>query len=65
MTEQWLPIPGEDGYDVSDRGRVRCWWVHWSNPRRLASEPKLLAQSTQREVLAEAYGLLSRMAVGS
>lgn len=25
MTEEWKPIPGFEGYDVSDQGRVRSW----------------------------------------
>lgn len=23
--EEWRPIEGFDGYEVSDQGRVRCW----------------------------------------
>jgi len=26
MEEQWKPIPGFEGYEVSDRGRVRSYW---------------------------------------
>lgn len=25
MKEKWLPVPGFDGYEVSDQGRVRSW----------------------------------------
>ena len=28
MTEHWKPVPGYDGYDVSDRGRVRSYYAY-------------------------------------
>lgn len=34
--EQWRKIPGLDGYEISNRGRVRSW-KHWSAP-----EPRVL-----------------------
>lgn len=27
MSERWLPVVGCPGYDVSDAGRVRSWWI--------------------------------------
>lgn len=40
MRERWLSVPGHDGYEVSDLGRVRSWRGRW---RR--TEPRLLRQS--------------------
>ena len=39
--EEWLPVPGtEDGYEVSDRGRVRRLPVDWwGEPRIMAGAP--------------------------
>lgn len=34
--EQWRKIPGLDGYEISNRGRVRSW-KHWTAP-----EPRVL-----------------------
>lgn len=38
MAERWRPIPGHDGYDVSDLGRVRSWlsWRGLPVPRVLS-----------------------------
>ena len=35
VEEMWKPIDGFDGYEISDQGRVRSWWV--------GDEPRLLA----------------------
>jgi hypothetical protein len=48
--EAWKPVPGFDGYEVSDLGRVRSWW--WSVGHRgmaLADRPqRVLAPSLRR-----------------
>ncbi len=31
--EQWKPIPGYDGYEVSDQGRVRSFWKQAGRPQ--------------------------------
>lgn len=43
--ERWLPVPGWDGYEVSDIGRVRSWWVRWGRSGRRANRPTLLSPS--------------------
>ncbi len=40
--EQWAPIPGTEGYEVSDRGNVRSWWTRRSNQKVRADEPRTL-----------------------
>lgn len=45
MIERWLPVPGyDDGYEVSDLGRVRSIdrWVHQSNGVRRLFKGKVL-----------------------
>lgn len=37
-TERWLPIPGFDGYDVSDQGRIRSW--------KRSPGPRIMKQTT-------------------
>lgn len=41
MTEQWKPVAGFDGYEVSDLGRVRSWkmYHHDPGPRFLTPSP--------------------------
>lgn len=38
MSERWLPVPGYDGYEVSDLGQVRSW-----HPWRGTPVPRILA----------------------
>lgn len=38
--ERWLPIPKFQGYEVSDMGRVRSWWV--PGHHQLSKTPYLL-----------------------
>lgn len=38
--EQWLPIPGFPGYDVSDLGKVRSYWVQNVHPSRVSDTPQ-------------------------
>lgn len=41
--EVWKPIPDADGYEVSDRGRVRTYYWRnrwWPEPRLLALTPR-------------------------
>jgi len=53
MNEQWLPIPGYDGYDASDQGRIRSWKKrgsgfggdHWGTCKN--SPPKTLKPGTK------------------
>lgn len=40
--EQWHPIPGHPGYELSSHFRARCWFLHGSRSRRLSPEPHLL-----------------------
>lgn len=44
--EQWRPIPGADGYEVSDQGRVRSYKLNQSASR---TTPKVLAQRLTRQ----------------
>lgn len=40
--EQWRPIPGFPGYDVSDQGRVRSWHTWRGRPGpRLLKRPRM------------------------
>lgn len=42
--EIWRPIVGADGYEVSDQGRVRSWWMRGGKPTRVrADEPRILS----------------------
>ncbi len=34
MSEQWRPIAGFDGYEISDQGRVRSWRGMGRRPQR-------------------------------
>lgn len=43
--ERWVPIPGYEGYEVSDLGRVRSWRARWA-PR---TSPLVLAPGVQRD----------------
>ena len=40
MKELWVPIPGFEGYDVSNLGRIRSWRTHRGQPG-----PRLLRTS--------------------
>lgn len=40
--ERWLPVADCEGYDASDRGRVRSWWKRgWQ--RGLMPEPRIMS----------------------
>ena len=39
----WRPVPGWEGYEVSDDGRVRSWRMHGFAVGRRAVEPRVLA----------------------
>lgn len=41
MTERWKPIPGFEGYEVSDHGRVRSYWKRKSLGIGLGSQSVL------------------------
>lgn len=44
--ENWKPIPGYDGYEVSDLGRVRSYRVKGGGgPNRLRADPRPLKQT--------------------
>lgn len=45
MTEEWRPVVGFEGYDVSDQGRVRSWRT---NAGKLGLTCRLLRPSGQR-----------------
>jgi hypothetical protein len=40
VRERWLPVPGHDGYEVSDRGRLRSYRDRQGHPRET---PRLLS----------------------
>lgn len=40
--EEWRPIAGYEGYDVSDWGRVRSYWVRHGRDVRLVPDSKLM-----------------------
>lgn len=46
MTEQerWVPVPGFDNYEVSDRGRVRSFKLYWGS-----RGPRMLTLSTRKD----------------
>ena len=48
MTEEWRPIQGADGYEVSNLGRVRCWRPipHTAPP---PTEPRIVKPSVNRK----------------
>lgn len=52
--ESWLPIPGHEGYEVSDFGRVRSWHKLGMPPRgaaawtRVADRPRILHGAKHR-----------------
>jgi hypothetical protein len=52
MIEQWRPIAGADGFEVSDQGNVRTWWDRatrsCARQRRAESKPVRLTQITPR-----------------
>lgn len=42
--EEWRPVAGSHGYEVSDQGRVRSWWKRGGLPvRQLADCPHILS----------------------
>jgi HNH endonuclease len=43
-SERWLPVRGFPGYDVSDWGRVRSYWVRGCRPR-IGDNPSILQGS--------------------
>lgn len=43
MTEEWRPVVGYDGYEVSDLGRVRSYRRPGRGSARLADEPRPIA----------------------
>jgi hypothetical protein len=44
-TETWKPIPGYDGYEVSDLGRVRSWQCH-ATSKVVPTVPHILRPGT-------------------
>jgi HNH endonuclease/NUMOD4 motif len=42
-TENWVGLVQFPGYDVSDLGRVRSYWIAGSHPQRMTSEPETLS----------------------
>lgn len=51
--ESWRPIPGYEGYEASDRGRVRSWRKAGPGLGRRSEQPKVLRPKVDR------YGYLS------
>jgi hypothetical protein len=48
MRERWLPVAGYDGYEVSDRGRVRSWRP-LRNFAKPPTEPRLLKRARDKD----------------
>lgn len=42
MKERWKKVPGYDGYEVSDRGRVRSYWARGAAKQKFNVTPVLL-----------------------
>ena len=42
--ETWLPIPGYDGYEVSDFGNVRSYYLKGNHKRKRSPHPRTLAK---------------------
>jgi hypothetical protein len=44
VSEQWLPVAGHEGYEISDAGRVRSWRIFRGQPgprlRKLTVNPQ-------------------------
>jgi len=60
MEERWLPIPGYDGYEVSDRGRIRSYWRNGQRKGLPKSAPGGYKVSTPRPraLCQDGYGYL-------
>lgn len=50
--ERWAPIPGFDGYEVSDCGQVRSHWRTRGTGRAHREFPRILSQRWRGEYLA-------------
>lgn len=46
--EEWRPVAGFPGYEVSSLGRVRGWLLRGSGGKRMAAYPALLSQWTDQ-----------------
>ncbi|WP_370290261.1 HNH endonuclease [Nocardioides sp.] len=56
--ERWLPVPGCDGYEVSDFGNVRSFWLR-GNPRRLGKKSPTSRNLARRQGKAGGYPSVS------
>lgn len=47
QNEEWRPIPGHDGYEASNLGRIRSWKCRNGRGKALARAPNVLKQNVQ------------------
>lgn len=50
--ERWMPVPGFDGYDVSDHGRVRSWRMYGKHSHMRRTSPRILKPKMSRSEIA-------------
>lgn len=56
-SEQWRPVPGYDGYEVSDQGAVRSWLNPARSRVKFASEPHEVRVQQGRYLTVRLFGV--------